>query len=576
MIEDAKSLGVLGWLKAVVATIPQYIGPLLMFSVVANLLLLVSPFYMLQVYDRILTSGSIDTLIWLTIISIFLLGIYAAAETGRRRLATLAAKRIDDILSENAFVNFAKEPGAGRTLSTSLRQMARIKGYFSNQSVLPFFDLPFAPLFLGVLFIIHPLIGVIGLLGMVLMIVIAVWSEASTRSTHDRATQLDSEAFELALGLSRQRSAIVSMGLTRGALERWRTVKQTAQMSSLHGGKREIAFASSAKSVRQMLQILVLGAGGALAVRQQVSPGAIVAGSIILGRALAPIDQIVGGWRGIASVRQAWRELGIDAFSIEKADPATPLPKPDAVLTLDRLAVSPPGSDVALVRPFRITLTGGDMIVLLGPIGTGKSTMLQTIAGAWPPFSGQVTLGGRNLHAWDSEDRGPHIGYVPQNVELLPGTVAQNIARMESFEPEDIFKAAQRSGAHEMILGLSKGYDTPVGTAGIDSLSSGQTQLIGLSRALYGEPVLIILDEPTANLDQEVGTKLIASLRAAADSGSIVIVATHDTRLVETSKAVLAIRDGGIVSADAQRYLESLRSPAQVTPHPVISDKEQA
>lgn len=558
---ERPTLRLFPWLRSVAKAIPNYIVPILLFSIVSNLLLLVSPFYMLQVYDRILTSGSIDTLIWLTVISVFLLIIYGAAEVGRRRLSTLAAIELDDRLSDNTFLDFAERPEAGADLPTNLREMARLRGYFANQAILPFFDLPFAPLFLAVLFVIHPLIGVIGLVGASLMVALAVSAEGLTRDAHDDAIRKDSQAFELALGLSRQRSAIVSMGLTENALSKWRAIKSDAQDTALSGGKREIGFAASSRSIRQMLQILVLGAGGALAVQQQVSPGAIVAGSIILGRALGPIDQIVGGWRNIASVRQAWAAQIDRILPIDPSEPELPLPRPEAVVLFDRLAVAPPGADAPLVRPFKLSLAGGNLVTLIGPIGSGKTSLLQTISGAWRPFSGQVFLGGRDLHAWSSDDRGPYVGYVPQHVELLPGSVAQNIARMSECEPEQVIDAAQRAGAHEMILGLPDGYNTPVGVPGIASLSSGQRQLIGLARALFGNPVLLILDEPTANLDLDAGRKTIAALRGAADAGAIVIVATHDLGILRVSQSVLAIRDAGVVAADTKRYLESLEKP---------------
>lgn len=563
----APTIGLFRWLMRVAATLPQYVVPILLFSVVANVLLLVSPFYMLQVYDRILTSGSIDTLIWLTVISVFLLGIYAAAEVGRRRLSTLAANEIDELLSKNAFLDFGDNPEAGDRLSSSLRYMARIRGYFSNQSVLPFFDLPFAPMFLAVLFLIHPIIGLIGLCGAALMLGMAMSAEMSTRSAHDLASLKDSEAFELALGLSRQRSAIVSMGLTKGALAQWRSIKAEAQQIGLHGSKREIGFASSSKSVRQMLQILVLGAGGALAVRQQVSPGAIVAGSIILGRALAPIDQVVGGWRGIAAIRQAWAGLGEAAFEDADVAPDLPLPRPKSQLTLERLTIAPPGAEEALVRPFGLTLQGGDVAALIGAIGCGKTSLLQTISGAWRPYAGHVHLGGRDLHEWDSDDRGPYVGYVPQKVELLPGTIAQNIARMGEAEGSDIIAAAEQAGAHEMVLALPKGYDTRIGMNGQETLSAGQQQLVGLARALFGAPVLLILDEPTANLDEAGRMHAIKAIQAVAARGGIVVIATHDTRLLQTTGLVLAIRNGAVVSADTQRYLASLSKtdPTQQT-----------
>lgn len=552
-----KSSGLVSWFFAMGRELPGYFLPILAFSLVSNLLLLVSPLYMLQVYDRILTSGSKDTLIWITIVSIFLLGIYAASETGRRRICSLAAEDLEEKISERIFMEFDKTHDAGGRLPNDLRVLSRIRGFFQNQTVLPFFDLPFAPFFLLVMFMIHPIIGALGLIGGLILLGVAIFAEVSARRTNETAAAVSSEAFNLASGLSRQRSAIVAMGLTHNALAKWRSTKERARALNLKAGAKETGFSSVTKAGRQMLQILILGAGGALAITQQISPGAIVAGSIILGRALGPIDQIVGSWRGIASARLAWNQV---QTAIERDDVQpdyTPLPRPDAHLKINRLSVAIPGNREALIRPFGFEFSGGQMVAILGSNGCGKTTLLQTLAGAWHPHSGSVILGGRDLHAWASEDRGQYIGYVPQDVELLPGTVGENIARMTQCDTQDIIDAAKKAGAHEMILSLPEGYETLIGKSGMGSLSAGQRQLIGLARALFGNPVLILLDEPTANLDPTAVYHAISNLNKIAKSGTLVITATHDPKLIAATKSVLVVREGGILTADTKQYLEA-------------------
>ena len=554
--------GTVSWFFAMGRELPGYFLPILGFSLVSNILLLVSPLYMLQVYDRILTSGSKDTLIWITLISIFLLAIYAAAETGRRRICSLAAEELEEKLSERIFIEFDKTHDAGGRLPNDLRVLSRIRGFFQNQTVLPFFDLPFAPLFLLVMFMIHPIIGVLGLTGGIILLSVAISAELSTRRTNETASAVNSEAFNLASGLSRQRSAIVAMGLTDNALAKWRQTKETARDLNLKAGAKETGFSSVTKAGRQMLQILILGAGGALAITQQISPGAIVAGSIILGRALGPIDQIVGSWRGIAAARSAWNQIQTAIENDEPKVAFTPLPRPEAQLKLDRLSISIPGSREALIRPFGFVASGGQMIAILGSNGCGKTTLLQTIAGAWTPHSGSVVLGGRDLHAWASEDRGQYIGYVPQDVELLPGTVGENIARMTECEAEDIIEAAKKAGAHDMILSLPQSYETPVGSAGIGSLSAGQRQLIGLARALFGNPVMIILDEPTANLDPAAVYLAISNLNKVAKAGTIILTATHDAKLISATQSVMVIREGGVLTADTKQYIQASKPKA--------------
>lgn len=567
--KNLQKRGVISWFFAMGRELPGYFVPILGFSLVSNLLLLVSPLYMLQVYDRILTSGSKDTLIWITLISVFLLAIYAAAESGRRRICSLAAEELEEKLSERVFTEFDKTHDAGGRLPNDLRVLSRIRGFFQNQTVLPFFDLPFAPFFILVMFMIHPIIGVLGLGGGAILLGVAIAAEFSTRRTNETAASVNSKAFNLATGLSRQRSAIVAMGLTSNALVKWRNTKEAARDLNLKAGAKETGFSSLTKAGRQILQILILGAGGALAITQQISPGGIVAGSIILGRALGPIDQIVGSWRGITSARSAWNQLQTAIENDEVKREYTPLPRPAATLKLDRLSIAVPGSREALIRPFGFEANGGQMIAILGSNGCGKTTLLQTIAGAWMPHSGSVFLGGRDLHSWASEDRGQYVGYVPQDVELLPGTVGENISRMSECETDEIIDAAKKAGAHEMILGLSQGYETPVGTTGIGSLSAGQRQLIGLARALFGNPVVILLDEPTANLDPTAVYQTISNLNKIALSGAIILTATHDLKLISATKSVMVVREGGILTADTKQYIEASKpkaANAQVQP----------
>ena len=557
-------VGIFSWILSMKRLLPGYFWPILVFSLVSNLLLLVSPLYMLQVYDRILTSGSKDTLIWITIIAVFLMFIYAAAETARRHICALAAEKIEGQIAESVFSNFENNKEAGEKLPDDLRVLSRIRGFFRNQAILPFFDLPFSPLFLLVMFLIHPIIGTIGLIGGIILFIVAIAAEFSTRNTNKIANSASSQAFLLATGLSRQRSAIVSMGLTKGATEKWRMTKDQFKDQTLKASERENGFSSITRAGRQTLQILILGAGGALAISQQVSPGAIVAGSIIMSRTLAPIDQMVGNWRGITAAKMAWHRLEeLMAGSKETVTEFTPLPRPESRLAMQRLCVAAPGMQEPLIRPFALELNGGQLTALMGPNGSGKSSLLQTIASAWEPHSGHVTLGGRDLHKWAAEDRGQYIGYVPQNIELLPGTIAENVCRMSGAEPEAIFSAAKLAGAHEMILALPQGYETPIGMPGTQKLSAGQRQLIGLARALFGNPVLIVLDEPTANLDPEKSREVTQNLVKIAAMDRIIIAATHDSNLIAATQSIMAIKDGTLMTADTKKYLEAKSAQSQ-------------
>ncbi|MDF1768139.1 ATP-binding cassette domain-containing protein [Maricaulis sp.] len=536
-----------------------YIAGLAGFSLASNILLLVSPLYMLQVYDRVLSSGSIDTLIWLSVLAVFLLGVYGAAEAGRRRVSALAGKELDTLLMPLAFSRFETDSGQPH-LARDLGAVQRIQTALQSGSLMPFADLPFAPLFLVVLFLIHPVLGAIGLVGAIVVFAVAVTAELTTRQAGQFSQGALRSAGEFATGLERQRSAMAAMGLVPAAYRRWRANQEAGQGFSLDAAKQDGKFSAISRSTRQVLQICVLGGGAALALSQEISPGAIVASSIILARTLGPIDQIVGSWRNTIQTWTAWKDL-MERLDGTEAEPQyTPLPRPAADLKLDRLSVVVPGAEGPQIRPFSWSANGGQLIAVTGGNGAGKTTLLQTLAGAWQPGSGTISLGGRNLHDWPGPDRGRHVGYVPQDVELLPATVGENIARLGEADSDAIIAAARAAEAHETILALPDSYDTRVGPGGTH-LSAGQRQMIGLARALYGDPVLLLLDEPTANLDAAAAPGLVNALRQAAERGAIILAATHDRRVIERATTVLLVRNGDVMAAPAEQFLKLATGP---------------
>ncbi len=551
--ENTRELSTSAWLSDMARTAPGAIIGLFSFAVAVNLLLLVSPLYMLQVYDRILSSGSRDSLVWISVIAIFLLAVYAAAEAGRRRVSALAARHVDAIFAPRMFTRFERGGDPEAALPRDMSNLSRIEALLQNGGLIAFIDLFFTPLFLALLFLLDPLLGMIGLLGAGIVFIVALVAERSTQQVGREAGEAGSAAQSFILGIARQRSAAVSMGLMPALYARWRTNRNEALDLSTQAARSDGTFAALARAVRQMLQIAILGVGAALALSQQISPGAIVAGSIIMSRALAPIDQIVGAWRMIVQSRASWSELSARLGSQFDAAPFTPLPRPDANLKLDRVAIGFAGSETPLIRPFSYEVEGGRAIAIVGANGAGKTTLLQTLAGALPSHGGTLSLGGRDIQEWASADRGAFVGYVPQEVELSPGTVAENIARFRQGCGDDIFAAAVAAGAHEMILALPGGYDTLVGTGGLP-LSAGQRQLIGLSRAVFGDPVLLLLDEPTANLDQRAREAVISAITARLEAGAIVFMSTHDRELIAHTHTVLAIRKGAMMAAPSSEY----------------------
>lgn len=524
------------------------------FSVVTNALMLVTPIYMLQIYDRVMVSGSIDTLIWISLIAIFLMVIYAAAESGRRRALAAAGDRLETLVRAEVFAAAEQNSESRSTIAPELTKLSQVQQLFTTQALTPLFDLPFAPLFIVLLFIIHPVLGTIGLCGAALVVALTVLAEFVTRSRSESVTEHKSAASAIAVAMDRHKDAIAAMGMSPTLRARHDVEADRAARLSLSTAGAEGDFSSAVKSARQALQVLILGFGAALALSQQISIGTIVAGSIVLARALGPIDQIVGSWRTLTRGRAAWRALKSEVLQRSRTAPLTPLPRPAISLHLDRMAFAPPGSPRGLVEPFNLTVKGGALISVVGGVGAGKSTFLRTLAGAWPSHEGGIKLGGVDMANWPQADRGRHVGYVPQSVQLFPGSIKENVARFGVASDQDIYKALEAAGAVETAISLPNGLDTQIDALG-HPLSGGQAQLIALARALFTKPVLLALDEPSANLDPNAAGRLIETLQTVARSGTIVFAATHDIRLLRASDSVLVIGKQSVTRMTPSEFL---------------------
>lgn len=533
------------------------------FSVSVNILLLVSPLYMLQVYDRVLTSGSLDTLLLVSGLAAGLMVTYVFAESARRHTLALAARWLRRRYGERLFnVNFA-EARADGSLQKDLSDLSVVQSFYSNGMILPVFDLPFTPLFVLVLYLIHPLLGWLGVGGACLLLLITIVAELSTREPEKKAQAVERASQDFASGLARQQSAIVSMGMARQAFLGWSTRKTMADQLSLGTAKSSNFYGALTRGIRQTLQMGALGLGGWLVLQHAATPGVIIAGSIVMGRALAPIDQCVGMWRQIIRARKSWASVSERAANpLATQEEFTPMPRPDAKLELNQLEVGFPGAENPVLPRFSLSLDGGSVLAIVGPSGVGKSSLLQTLTGVWKPIDGHVLLGGRDLHAWNQRDRGRYLGYLPQDVELLPGSVVQNIARFTDADSAHAIAAAKSCGAHEMVNGLAEGYDTLVGPGGVQ-ISAGQKQGIGLARSLFGNPVLVVLDEPSANLDEFTIAKLRRALAELRAAGNVVIIATHDMRLIQSSDRVLLLNKTEIKLVGSDAYLAAVSNKLQ-------------
>lgn len=519
--------------------VAPFVGVAAGFSVAYNLLLLVSPIYMLQIYDRVLTSGSVDTLLLLTVLAVALLGVYGAAETGRKRVFALMGTHLGRALEGEIFRRGMTPAGAGRQLESRVADLGRVQSVFSGGAVQAFFDLPFSPFFCLLVFLVHPLLGAMTVVGAVILSLLAWRTERATADHLGDATRQDQVAGQFLSGVSRQHDIITAMGMGERMLARWRALRGRAATAGMTAGGIANVYGSSARSFRQMLQTLILGAAAWLVLRQEISAGAIIASSILSGRALAPIDFAIASWRPLIGARDAWRQIASYLAVVPLPEAVTPLDRPEPRLVVDGLTVRIPGAEEALLTPVSVAIEPGKIMLVVGASGQGKSALLRTLAGVWPTAAGTVSLGGRSLHGWAPEDRGRHIGYLGQQLDLLPGTVRQNIERFGEGSEEPVFEAAKAVGAHEVLLGLPEAYDTQVLNGGL--IPPGQRQLIGLARVDYGRPPLVLLDEPTASLDQRAVGGFERYLRGLRASGRVAVIATHDLRLLQHADLVLII-----------------------------------
>lgn len=554
--------------KAAEKKLWSFLGIALFFTLILNIIMLVAPMYMLQVYDRVLTSSSVETLIVLTVIAVFLLLIYIAADAGRKRVFAMAGKSVGEELDAATLrtgLDDAKSPPAA--ILENMGNLVRVQGFLVNGTAAPLLDALFVPLFLGILFFVHPILGAVGLVGAIVLLGLAIISNNVSAKSVTEAAKKESAAQATLAHTARQRAAIVSMGIGERAIDRWRTQRHEALNESMQAVNANNFLTALSRSIRQILQIAILGMGAFLALQQQVSPGAIIAGSIIMGRGLAPIDQAVAIWRVLLQTLQSRRDLKDylenSSSTIAYAEGnVTAMPRPAPALKLEEFSVAAPGADKALLPHFSVELSRGSIVALLGPSGAGKTSLLQTLAGAWGPHSGTARLGGRDIHTWQADDRGRFVGYLPQDVELLTGTVFENIARFTEADPDDVFEAARKAGCHEMILSLPHGYDTPIGERG-SHLSAGQRQSIGLARAFFGSPAMLLLDEPTAHLDMNMVGNLMQQFAEIArtpkaERDCTYVIATHDLRLINAADQIMVIQNRQVALMPRDEYLKKV------------------
>ncbi|MEQ1769592.1 MAG: type I secretion system permease/ATPase [Devosia sp.] len=514
------------------------------FSLAINLLYLASPLYMLQVYNRVVTSGSQITLVLLTVILLVALGALAVLDGVRTRILTRMGLRLDRLLADSVLAaSFRAPPGDARP--RALRDFDTVRQFVGSGSLSSLLDLPWVPLYIAAAFLLHPLIGWFTLSGATILLCLAIVNElllSSAMRDVGEAAQKGHAYAEMSL---RNAEVVEAMGMLPGIIARWRRDRNRFLARQSETADRSLAMGGLIKFLRLAMQSLVLGLGAWLAVERLVSAGAMFAGTFLLGRALQPIEQIVGSWRNIVAARSAYMRVHDLLALAPKDGDRMGLPRPMGAVSVEGLRYAAPRTTRYILRDVNFSLHAGEALGIIGQSGAGKSTLLRVLVGVLPPSTGAVRLDGAELQSWPRQQLGRHIGYLPQDVELFADTIAANISRFTRGPESEIIAAAEMAGVHEMILRLPDGYNTEVGEGGA-VLSGGYRQRIGLARAVFGNPSLVVLDEPSSNLDADGETALgdcIARLKAL---GTTVVMVSHRPATVATMDRLLVMRDGAV------------------------------
>jgi len=515
------------------------------FSAITNLLMLVPSLYMLQVYDRVLASANEVTLAMLTLMVLGAYLVMSALELIRSFMLVRVGAAFDMQLNKRiysaAFEQNLKQSGANA--GQSLADLVTIRQFLTGNGVFAFFDAPWFPVYLVVIFLFEPALGWFALGGTALLVLLAYINERVSKTPLAEANSMAVASSTLATNNLRNAEVIEAMGMLPNLMGRW--FKMHGKFLHLQAEASEKAGLVSAitKFVQLSLQSLVLGFGALLVIEGKMSAGMMIAASILVGRALAPVQQLIGVWKSFSATRSAWERL----TALLQANPprgnGMPLPKPVGALAVENVSAAPPGSTVAVLKNLNFAIVPGDVLGVIGPSGSGKSTLARLLVGVWPAQAGKVRLDGADIYQWNKAELGPHLGYLPQDVELFAGSVSDNIARFGQIDAALVVEAAKRAGVHEMVLHLPQGYNTLLGDGGA-GLSGGQRQRLGLARAMYGEPSVLVLDEPNSNLDDLGEQALVNAIGDLRKRGKTVVLVTHRTSVIGITSKLLLLRDG--------------------------------
>lgn len=517
------------------------------FSMAINLLMLVPSIYMLQVYDSVLSSRNLMTLAMLSLITLMFYALISGLEWVRSQVLIRVGAQIDALMSERIYTaafeqNLKKnnfQAGQALTDLTTLRQFVTGQGLFA------FFDAPWFPIYLAVIFLFDFWLGVFSLVGTAVLIALAWANDRVSSKPLSEASQLALVSGAMATNNLRNAEVIESMGMLPNLRARWHQLHQQFLAQQAIASDKASVVTAVTKLFRLTLQSYILGLGAWLVIEGRLTPGMMIAGSILMGRALSPVEQLITVWKQVSGVKTAWQRLDQLLQQNPARKTGMPLPAPTGQLSIENVTAAPPGGQVAVLKGVQLSLAAGEVLAIIGPSASGKSSLARLMVGIWPAQVGKVRLDGADLYQWNKDALGQHLGYLPQDIELFAGTVAENIARFGEVDSEKVIAAAQLAGVHEMVLRLPKGYDTPIGEGGA-GLSGGQQQRIGLARALYGQPALIVLDEPNSNLDDAGEAALIQAIRELKALRRSVVLITHRMPILTISDKLLVLNEGTV------------------------------
>jgi PrtD family type I secretion system ABC transporter len=541
-----------------------------LFSLFINLLQLTFSVYMLQIYDRVLSSYSLPTLAVITVAAVASLVVEAALEFVRSRLLVRCGVDIDQTLSHKVMQDILKQTSLpGQRPTATLRDVNALRNFFAGSAIFTLFDIPWTPLLLAIIYFLHPLLGLVATGGGVVLIVLALLNEKVSRRPIEMANQVNASSMNFMAIATRNAELVNGMGMISDLTRHWDRMNDMVIDLQTRASRKAGLIQSLSSFVRQSMQVFIYGVGAYLTIKQETTAGCMIASSIIMGRALSPIQMGIAVWKNMIEAREAYQRLDTLFAEAGAAPPTMELPEPKGLLAAEHATVLLQNRPI--LRDVSFSIQPGESLGLIGPSGAGKSTLCRLLLGIWPPTGGKVRLDGFDIFAWDQQRLGRFIGYLPQDIELFDGTISANIARFSDIDAEKVIFAAKMAGVHELVLGMAAGYDTRIGPGGV-MLSGGQRQRVGLARALYGNPRLLVLDEPNSNLDDLGEKALLLALEQLRAMGTTVVMVSHKPSLLAGVDKILLLREGQVaLFGPRQAVFQQLMGGAQAAP-PVVRE----